>query len=66
MKKDKCSVCNKTVSINHKAVYCDICKTWVHIKCNYIDNKTYQYLQNSDDEWYCLSCNKHISIFEFR
>ena len=63
MKKDKCAVCNKTVSIKHKAVCCDICNQWIHIKCNFIDNKTYQNLQDSNDEWYCLNCNKTIFPF---
>ena len=29
-----CSICNKNVLANQKALQCDICKTWTHIKCS--------------------------------
>ena len=30
---DECSVCNKRVARNHRAVNCDNCNMWCHIKC---------------------------------
>ena len=30
---DKCSVCNKRIARNHRAVNCDNCSMWCHIKC---------------------------------
>ena len=41
----KCPVCSKKVAYNHKAILCDICNTWVHIKCNQLtidDNEKFQ------------------------
>ena len=29
-----CRICEKNVSDKDKAVQCDLCKLWVHIKCN--------------------------------
>ena len=44
-----CRICEKNVSDNDKAVQCDLCELWVHIKYNrYLD---YRYLQNSNESW---------------
>ena len=29
-----CKLCPKNVSNNDNAISCDLCQTWVHIKCN--------------------------------
>ena len=34
-------ICKKRVAQNHKAVCCDVCDTWVHIKCSKINTQTY-------------------------
>lgn len=53
-----CGVCGKSVNKNHKALFCNICNLWVHIKCNGVNNKAYETLMNSnqDDSWYCIKC----------
>ena len=28
-----CKICEKPVAQNHQAICCDVCDTWVHIKC---------------------------------
>ena len=56
--KDKCNVCCRKVQKRHKAIQCDICQYWVHIKCNFLDDKTYKKLQTSSYPWYCLTCLK--------
>ena len=61
--KDKCNVCCRKVQKRHKAIQCDICQNWVHIKCNFLDEKTYKKLQTSSDPWYCLTCLKSILPF---
>ena len=54
-----CSVCGKPVAKNHRALQCDQCDTWVHIKC---DNppmapKEYEiYTNHSHLSWECPSC----------
>ena len=58
-----CLVCKKAVANNHKAVHCDMCSKWVHIKCNKINSTTYQNLQEDNSDWYCVECLKKILPF---
>ena len=62
--KDPCVLCRKFVAKTHRALRCDICLGWVHIKCNnvspatfskYMDNKNDPLIQIKDN-WYCLKC----------
>ena len=46
-----CKICNNPVAKNHKAVECDNCGLWVHIKCNKINTQTYKYLQKESCAW---------------
>ena len=39
-----------------KAVQCDLCEFWIHIKCNNLNYLDYRYLQNCDKSWYCIEC----------
>jgi len=56
--KHPCRVCNKNVTEKQKAVFCDICSFWVHIKCNYISNNEYEALKSDSSNWYCIKCLK--------
>ena len=49
-----CSVCHKSIGDKENSIFCDLCKLWVHIKCNNPNYVDYQYL------WYCLNCNSEI------
>ena len=56
---DKCGVCEQSVAKNHKAIECDICKKWVHIKCNLLNKKDYAFYQNPDnisEIFICITC----------
>ena len=44
-----CRICSKTVGQCHKSVQCDLCEKWNHIRCDGIDNKTYEALKKSSD-----------------
>ena len=61
--RDPCGICLKAVAKSHRAIYCDICSKWVHIKCNFIDQPTYENLKLSNETWYCLNCTKNIIPF---
>ena len=53
-----CRICEKNVSDKDRAVQCDLCGLWVHIKCNNLNYLDYRYLQNSNESWYCIeSCS---------
>ena len=32
-----CKLCPKNVSDNDNVILCDLCQTWVHIKCNHLN-----------------------------
>ena len=48
-----CSVCGKAVATNHRAISCDECQSWVHIKCGKIDPKTYENMKTTSCMWIC-------------
>ena len=51
-----CKLCTKDVSDNDSATLCDLCQTWVNIKCNHLNHIDYKYLISCNKPWYCLSC----------
>ena len=48
-KKFPCSICNKNVLNNQKAIQCDSCNLWCHIKCDGASSEIYNYLLLSDE-----------------
>ena len=58
-----CRICAKNVHDKDKAVQCDLCEFWIHIKCNNLNYLDYRYLQSCDESWYCIECCS--SIFPF-
>ena len=40
-------VCNKNVFNHNKAIKCDSCGYWNHIKCDGVEDKTYQALKKN-------------------
>ena len=54
-----CGVCNKSVNKNHRALQCDICSKWIHIKCNLLNKTNYSLLENSTEPWFCINCINH-------
>ena len=52
-----CRICAKNAHGKDKAVQCDLCEPWIHIKCNKLNKLSrYRYLQNCDEFWYCIDC----------
>ena len=60
---------NKNVLRNQKAIQCDTCNLWCHIKCDDTSTEIYNNLMLSEDTdtWHCLLCKVkcHHSIFPF-
>ena len=64
--KEPCGICQKTVAKNHRAIECEICKNWIHIKCNFVSKDFYNSLidENQDvnlsnenkTKWMCINC----------
>ena len=55
-----CSVSHKSIGDNENSIFCDLCKLWVHNKCNNLNYVNYQYLSDCSDPWYCLNCSSEI------
>ena len=51
-----CKTCEHNVNNCDQAIQCDLCDSWVHIKCNDLNYIDYKFLQNSIDPWFCISC----------
>ena len=56
-----CGFCNKAVASNHRAMECDSCQQWFHIKCSGMSPKMYNIMQklceqNKECEWICPNC----------
>lgn len=59
----KCKHCTKPVKDNCRAIQCNICQQWLHLKCTVLSVKEYNHLSQCDEEWFCSYCNS--SIFPF-
>lgn len=60
-----CGICHKNIPDNHKSVFCDYCKFWVHIRCNDLSVQEYEELQREPEHipWFCLKCTELIFPF---
>lgn len=55
--KDKCSICSRTVASNHRAIECDNCLKWCHVKCGSVTPREYQQMVNLENLfWLCPKC----------
>ena len=59
-----CGICSKNVNGNHRAVKCDLCNYWVHIKCDKIEPTHYEVLKKSEDPYFCTPCKEEIIPFQ--
>ena len=62
-RKFPCKICARNVYDKDKAIQCDLCELWIHIKCNNLSYLDYSYLQNCDESWYCIKC--YSTVFPF-
>ena len=42
---DTCPFCETIVKTHDKAICCDLCSKWIHIKCNNLNDLDYEYLK---------------------
>ena len=62
-----CNICNKNVTPSMKAIQCDSCNKWIHIKCNDISAVEYDYFSSTNDDidWNCLYCTLKFNHEKF-
>ena len=63
--KDPCGICGNSVKNEHKAICCDNCSFWIHIKCNNTLDKEYEFLKTSDEMWSCIICKIKFNLGNF-
>lgn len=51
-----CGTCEKGIRRNQRAIQCDDCNLWFHLKCIYLLLTEYELLGNSTDIWFCKKC----------
>ena len=61
-----CGICLKNVGRHRKAVKCDSCRYWNHIKCEGIDNKMYEALKKEPENsiHFCKICMEENLPFQ--
>ena len=63
MGRNTCPECSIEVKNSDKAVYCEMCEIWKHLKCDVVKEETYVAL-NKDEavdprlHWFCSDCNE--------
>ena len=56
--------CNLNIRKNNKAIQCESCNYWNHIKCDGIDYTQYENLKKSEESYFCKICRE--SFFPFQ
>ena len=61
-----CGVCDKRVGKRMRAIKCDLCNYWNHIKCDGVEPTHYENLKKSDVsvDHYCKLCKEEIFPFQ--
>ena len=59
-----CGICHKNILKGQKAIFCNKCSSFVHIKCNGISASEYRELANEPDvHWFCKLCIQDVFPF---
>ncbi|CAG2210856.1 unnamed protein product [Mytilus edulis] len=51
-----CGTCEKGVRKNQRAIQCDDCNVWFHLKCIDLPLNEYELLGSTTDSWFCKIC----------
>ena len=58
--KEICKACNKKIHKKQKAISCDACERWIHLKCSDMTKSRYKEneIENKDFPWVCDCCRE--------
>ena len=51
---DLCKIYDISVHIRDNAIVCQLCNSWVHTRCNWLDKKDYKAFQDDQDKTFVL------------
>ena len=51
-----CPDCGKLIDQETKAIYCSICKSWLHKVCSNVTDEQYTEVTSSPEPFYCHNC----------
>ena len=54
--KEKCKACHKTIGKRQRAISCDNCERWTHLKCSDMTPSIYKQMMNREFPWTCNTC----------
>ena len=60
-----CLSCFKVIRNCHKAIYCDICCQWEHLRCTNLSKSDYNILSDTDEYYYCSKCLSDALPFNY-
>lgn len=53
-----CGKCKSRISKSQGAIFCENCKTWIHLSCSGVDNIELKVLQKLKTKWICEDCKR--------
>ena len=59
-----CGICDRRVGVRARALQCDICNFWNHIRCDGVEPSLYETLKKSKDDHYCKLCSEEHFPFQ--
>ena len=58
-----CTNCKKGIRSNQRAIQCDFCYEWTHVRCTTISLPQLNKLSTSDETFYCTKYNDRLPCF---
>ena len=58
-----CTNCKEGVRSNQRAIQCDLCDEWTHMKYTTISLSQFNKLSTSDETFYCTKCIDRLPCF---
>ena len=60
-----CRVCHKIVTEKNRAISCDMCEMWSHLKCSDMNIKLYNHLTFINNfKWSCIKCRSNELVIK--
>ena len=59
-----CGVWEKSIDDSKQSsIFCDLCKFWVHTKCNQLNFLDFQHIKACTEPWFCFKCISDLFPF---